>query len=89
MILSCVDAAHHQFKVACHNWQSIAETGRLLLSRRDMMQFKALCDNVYYICRDHEDDLYEEWEELTRARPRYISIMDGLIMKEDEQEMND
>jgi hypothetical protein len=33
--------------------------------------------------------IYEEWEELTRARPRYISIMDGLIMEDNEREMND
>ncbi len=52
------------------------------------MQFKALCDNGYYLCGD-EYHLYEEWEELTRARPRYISIMDGLIAEDDKQEMND
>ena len=52
-----------------------------------MRQFKALCDNGYYLCRD-EYHLYKEWEELTRARPRYISIMDGLITEDGEQEMN-
>ncbi len=52
-----------------------------------MRQFKALCDNCYYICRD-EYHLYKEWDELTRARPRYVSIMDGLITENDEKEMN-
>jgi hypothetical protein len=48
-----------------------------------MRQFKALCDDDYPLCRD-EYHLYNEWEEVTRARPRYISIMDGLVMEEDE-----
>ncbi len=52
-----------------------------------MRQFKALCDNCYYLCRD-EYHLYEEWEHFTRARPRYIRIMEGLITENDEQEMN-
>jgi hypothetical protein len=86
-IVGCVIAAHHQFEVACHNWRSIAETGHRLLSGRDTRQFKALCDDGYPLCRD-EYHLYEEWEERTRARPRYISIMDGLITEDDKQEMN-
>jgi hypothetical protein len=86
-IIRCVDAAHHQFEVACHNWRSIAETGRQLLSVRDMRQFKALSDNGYYLCRDGYH-LYRKWEKLTRARPRYIMIMDGLMMEDEEQEMN-
>jgi hypothetical protein len=52
-----------------------------------MRQLKALCDNRYYLCRD-EYYLYEEWDHFTRARPRYVSIMDGLITEDDEQEMN-
>jgi hypothetical protein len=44
-----------------------------------------LCDSDYYLCWD-EFHLYEEWEELTRARPRYVSSMDGLIMEDDKQE---
>jgi hypothetical protein len=87
-IIDCTIAAHHQFEVACHNWRCVAETGCKLLSGRDMRQSKALCDNDYYLCRD-EYHFYKEWEELTRARPRYISIMDGLIKKDDKQEMND
>ncbi len=57
--VDCIIAAHHQFKVACHNWQSVAETGRKLLSRRDLRQFKALCDDDYPLCRD-ESHLYEK-----------------------------
>ncbi len=52
-----------------------------------MRQFKALCDNDYYLCRD-EYHLYKEREELTRARPRYISIMDGLITEDNKREMH-
>jgi hypothetical protein len=68
-IVGCGIAAHHQFKVACHNWRSVAEAGRRLLSRADMRQFKALYDDDYLLCRD-EYHLYEEWEEVTRAKPR-------------------
>ncbi len=53
-----------------------------------MRQFRALCNNGYYLSRD-ENHLYEEWEELTMASPRYISIMDGLITEDDKQDMND
>jgi hypothetical protein len=82
-ILSCVDATHHEFKAACHNWQSIAETGCQLMRGPDMRQFRALCNNGYYLFRD-EYNLYEEWEDFARERPRYISIMDGLITEEDK-----
>jgi hypothetical protein len=85
--IGCIIAAHHQLKVAYHNWRSIAETGCKLLSRRDMRLFKALCDDDYSLCRD-EYHLYKEQEEVTRARPRYISIMDGLVTEDDEQEKN-
>jgi hypothetical protein len=74
--------------VACHNWQSVAETGCLLLRGLDMRQFKDLCNNGCYLCRD-EYYLYKEWEELTRARPMYVRIMDGLITKDNKQDMND
>jgi hypothetical protein len=74
--------------MACHYWWSIAETGCLQLRGPDMRQFRALCNKGYYLCRD-EYYLYKEWEELTRAKPRYISIMDGLTMEDDEQDMND
>ncbi len=53
-----------------------------------MRQFRALCNNGYYLFRD-EYYLYKEWEELTRARPRYIIIMDGLITEDDEQDIYD
>jgi hypothetical protein len=52
-----------------------------------MRRFKALCDDVYPFCRD-EYHLYKEWVEVTRARPRCISIKDELVTEEDEQEMN-
>ncbi len=48
-----------------------------------MRQFKALCDDDYSLYRD-EHHLYKEWEEVFRARPRYISIMSGLVTEEDE-----
>ncbi len=82
-IVGYLITAHHQFEVACHNWWSLAETGRKLLSRRDMRQFKALCGDDYPLCRD-EYHLYKEWEEITRAKPRYISIMDGLVTEDEE-----
>jgi hypothetical protein len=88
VIGGCVYAAHHQYEAACHNWQSVIETGCRLLSRADMRQFTALCDDDYFLCRD-EHHLYNECEEVTRARPRYISIMSGLVTEEAEQEMND
>ncbi len=53
-----------------------------------MRQFKDLCDDDYSLCRN-EHHLYKEWEELTRVRPRYISVMSGLVTEEDKQEMND
>ncbi len=53
-----------------------------------MRQFKDLCNNGCYLCRD-EYYLYKEWEELTRARPMYVRIMDGLITKDNKQDMND
>ncbi len=87
-IVGCVFATHHQFEATCHNWQSIIESGRKLLSRADLRQLKALCNNNHSLCRD-EHHLYEEWEEVLKARPKYISIiMSGLITKEEEQEMN-
>ncbi len=52
-----------------------------------MRQFKALYNYDYSVCRD-ERHLYEEWEEVFRARPKYISIMPGLVTEEDEQETN-
>ncbi len=87
MIIGCVYAAHHQYEAACHNWQSVIETDRKLLSRADLRQFKALCNDNYPLCND-EYHLYKEWEEVFRARPRYISIMSGLFTEEDEQEKN-
>ncbi len=53
-----------------------------------MRQFNALRDDDYPLCRD-EYHLYKEWEEVTRARPRYISIKDELVTEDNEQEMND
>ncbi len=87
MIVSCVNAAHHQYEAACHNWQSVIEDGHKLLSKVDLRQFKALCNNKYSLCRG-EYHLYEEWEEVIMAKPNYISIMSGLITEEEEQEMN-
>jgi hypothetical protein len=52
------------------------------------MQFKELCNNNYMLCED-EYDLYEEWTQVTEARPRYISILNGRINDEDEQVWND
>jgi hypothetical protein len=70
--------------IACHNWQSVIETGCKLLSRADMRQFKALYDDDNPLCYD-EHDLYREWEEVFRARPKYISIMSGLVTEEDSK----
>jgi hypothetical protein len=86
-IVGCVYATHHQFEVTCHNWQSVIESGCKLLSRADLRQLKALCNDNYSLCRD-EHHFYEEWEEVLKTRPKYISIMSGLITKEEEQEMN-
>ncbi len=62
-IAGCVIAARHQYKAACLNWQSVIEMGHRLLSRVDMRQFKSLCDNDYYLCRD-EYHQYDKWEEV-------------------------
>jgi hypothetical protein len=59
-----------------------------MLSGADMRQFKALCNDDYSLCYD-EHHLYKEWEEVFRARPKYISIAPGLVIEEDEQEMKD
>jgi hypothetical protein len=53
-----------------------------------MLQFKELCNNNYMLCKD-EYHLYEDWTQVTEARPRYISIMHGRITDEDEQEWNE
>jgi hypothetical protein len=54
-----------------------------------MLQFKELCDNNYMLCKD-EYDLYKEWTQVTKARPRYINIMYGRITeKDDDQAWND
>ncbi len=87
-IVSCVYATHHQYEAACHNWQSVIEGGRKLLSKADLRQFKALCNDDYSLCRG-EYHLYKEWEEVIIVKPKYISIMSGLITEEEEQEMND
>jgi hypothetical protein len=52
-----------------------------------MRRFKALCNDNYSLCYD-DHHLYEEWEEVFRARPKYISIMSGLVTEEEEREMN-
>jgi hypothetical protein len=83
-----VYAAHHQYEVACHNWQSVIEGGCKLLSRPGFRQFKALCNNDQSLRRD-EHHLYKEWEKVFKARPKCISIMSGLITKDEEQEVTD
>ena len=60
-IVGSVYAAHHQYEVACLNWQSIIDGGHKLLSKADFRQFKALCDNNYIPCKG-EYNLYKEWE---------------------------
>jgi hypothetical protein len=52
-----------------------------------MHQFKELCNNNYMLCED-EYHLYEEWTQVTEARPRYISIMYGWITDKDERVWN-
>jgi hypothetical protein len=66
-------------------WPAII--GGALLKLAASCWAEGMCDNVYYFCMD-EDHLYKEWEEFARARPKYISIMDGMITEDDKQEMN-
>ncbi len=39
------------------------------------------------LCKD-EYDLYEEWAQMTEARPRYINIMYGRINDKEEEVWN-
>jgi hypothetical protein len=42
------------------------------------LQFKDLCENNYFLCKD-EYALYKEWTQIIEARLRYINIMSSLI----------
>jgi hypothetical protein len=83
-IVGSVYAAHHQYEVACLNWQSIIDGGHKLLSKADFRQFKALCDNDYFPCRG-EYYLYKEWAAVIMTKPKYIDIIFGMITDKDEQ----
>ncbi len=83
-IIGSVDAAHTQYEADCLNWQSIINDDHEFLSKANILQFKELCDNNYFLCKD-EYDLYKEWTQVIETRSRYINIMSGLITDEDEQ----
>jgi hypothetical protein len=83
-----VDATHSQYEADCLNWQSVIDDGHELLSKADLLQFKELCDDNYFLCED-EYNLYKEWTQVIEARPRYINIMSGLITDKDERAWND
>jgi hypothetical protein len=69
--------------VACHDWRSVISVGQELLSKADLRQFKALCDNDYISCKG-EYYLYKDWAAMIMAKPKYIAIMSGLTSEEDE-----
>jgi hypothetical protein len=77
-IIGIVFAAETQYEADCLNWQSVIADGHELLSKADLLQFKALCDNNYFLCKG-EYHLYKEWAQVIKARPRYINIMSCLI----------
>jgi hypothetical protein len=82
-IIGSVENAHTKYEADCLDWQSIIDDGNELLCKADMLQFNKLCDNNYMLSKD-EYHLYQEWTQVTEARPRYISIMYGWITDEDE-----
>jgi hypothetical protein len=88
LIIGSVDAAHTQYEADCLNWQSVIGDGHELLSKSDLLQFKELCDDNYFLCKG-EYDLYKEWAQVKKAKPRYRSIMSNLITDKDEQAWND
>jgi hypothetical protein len=87
-IIGSVDTAHTKYEADCLIWQSVINDGHELLCQADMLQFKELCDNNYLLCED-EYDLYKEWTQVKKARPRYINIIYGRITDKDEQALND
>jgi hypothetical protein len=87
-IIECVYTTHTKYEADCLDWQSIINDGNELLCKADMVQYKELCDNNYVLYED-EYDLYEEWTQVTEARPRYINIMYGRINDKDKRAWND
>jgi hypothetical protein len=86
-IIGSVYAAHTQYEADCLNWQSVIADGHELLSKADLLQFKALCDNNCFLCGG-VNHLYKEWTQVVKAKPRYINIMSGLIIDKDKQAWN-
>jgi hypothetical protein len=79
-IVGSVYDTHHQYDATCLNWQSVINGGHKL---RRLRQFKALCDNDYVPCRG-EYYSYKEWAAVITVKPKYITIMSGLITDKDE-----
>jgi hypothetical protein len=86
-IIESVDTTHTKYEADCLDWQFVINDGNELLCKADMMQLKELCDNNYMLCKD-EYDLYEDWTQVTEARPRNINIMYGWINDEDKRVWN-
>jgi hypothetical protein len=86
-IIGCVDNAHTKYEADSLDWQSIIDDGNELLCKADMLQFKELHNNNYMLCKE-EYHLYKEWTQVTEARPRYVSIMNGRITDKVKQAWN-
>ncbi len=86
--IGCVHNAHTKYEADWLDWQSVINDGNELLCKADILQFKELCNNNYILCKD-EYHLYNQWTQVMEGRPRYVSIMYGWIIDEDEQAWNE
>jgi hypothetical protein len=67
LIIGSVNAAHTQYEADCLHWQSVIADGHEVLSKSDLLQFKELCDNNYFLCKG-EYDLYKEWAQVKKGK---------------------
>jgi hypothetical protein len=86
-LINCINAAHTKYELNAMDWQRVIEISWCLLTRTDMGRFKQMCEDG--LLGPSNYGIFEDWLAINRSRDGYLRIRDGLVLKEEIQEMED
>ncbi len=86
-LISRINAAHTKYELNLLDWQRVIGISWCLLTRQDMERFEEMCEDGLLGLGDYV--IFENWSAIDRSRDGYLHIKDGLVSKEEVQEMED
>jgi hypothetical protein len=85
-VISCIHAAHTKYELNPLIWQRVVEIGYHLFMRQDMERLQEMCEDGLLGPGDY--GIFEDWSAIDRSRDGYICIREGLVLEDENQEMN-